>query len=102
MGKCKPGIPCYPGGDLVVYTSYPRGCTSSYPNCNSYPISSDNLIYTGSNLSNIGGNTNDTLTVIVQKINEKLSPTEILENIISLLNSDAELKAALCEALSDC
>ena len=97
-----PGTPCYAGSDVIVYTTYPRGCTSSYPNCNSYPISSDNLIYTGSNLSNIGGNTNDTITVIIQKINEKLSPTEMLENIISILNSNPTLKEALCEVLSDC
>lgn len=102
MAKCKPGMPCYKGNDLIVYTTYPKGCTSSSPSCNSYPISSDNLIYTGSNLSNIGGNTNDTFTVMIQKINEKLSPEEILENIISILNSNPTLKTALCEALSDC
>jgi len=99
MCKCK--SPCYVGGDVVVYTTYPKGCTSSSSKCN-YPISTNNLFYTGPNLPYTGISTNEILTTSFQKIDDKINPSNLLSQIIAVLNTNPTLKAALCAALSDC
>lgn len=102
MGKCIPGTPCYKGNDVIVYTTYPKGCSSSSSGPFSVPISSDNLYYSGSNQSNTGINTLDSITTSLQKINEVVDPENMIASIIQVLNNNPTLKAALCEALSDC
>lgn len=74
--NCLPGTPCYRGNDVIVYTTYPRGCTSSSSSnsCVAYPISSDNLYYSGPNLPYTGIQTGDTLTEALQKIDALFAP----------------------------
>ncbi len=92
-------MPCY-GADLVVYTTYPAGCASSTPGPFTLPLSSDDLIYSGPPLVYAGIDTNDTLTVSIQKIDEKLSPTELINLIITAIEGDDSLRSALCTALN--
>ena len=94
--SCLPGMPCYQN-DVIVYTTYPRGCGND-------PIklllSSDNIIYTGPNLPYTGIQTNDDLSESLQKIDNLLSPEELIGYIISILDTNPTLKADLQAALA--
>jgi len=106
MGKCLPGSPCYEGNDVIVYTTYPKGCTSSSSKNNSYvyslPLRSEDVYYSGPNLPYTGINTLDTLTSSIQRIDNTLNPQTLLEAILLVLQENPTLKAELCTILSDC
>lgn len=89
---------CYPPGN-PFFVKYPNGCGCSGQKC---PISSDSLYYAGPNLPWTGINNLDTITVSLQKIDEKINPTSILTQILDVLATNPTLKAQLCAALSDC
>jgi len=106
MGKCVPGTPCYRGNDVIVYTTYPRGCTSSSNNCSTspctFPISSDNLSYTGPNLPYTGIQTDDDITTALQKIDALLSSESIFDLFITAIDNNPTLKALLCTKIGEC
>ena len=106
MANCLPGMPCYQGNDVIVYTTYPKGCTSSsnLSNCYSYtlPLRSEDVYYSGPNLPYSGIKTEDTITTSLQKIDTLVNPTAILEAILLVLEENPELKTQLCSILSDC
>ena len=102
MGKCVPGMPCYQGNDVKVYTTYPKGCTTSTPSPYTFPLSSDDLYYAGPNLSYTGIQTEDTITVVLQKLDEYFKPESIFDLFITAINNDPALKAILCTKISEC
>lgn len=106
MGKCVPGMPCYSNeSSVIVYTTYPAGCSSCNPStggCVALPISSAYLYYGGPNLPYSGVNTEDTLTVALQKIDERISDVGIFEAFMAAIINDPELKARFCEQVLEC
>lgn len=102
MSQCVPGMRCY-DNSVIVYTTYPAGC-SNCTGCGTItlPISSSYLFYGGANLPYSGVNTEDTLTVALQKIDERLSDANIFSAFLSAISNNPELKIQLCEILSDC
>jgi hypothetical protein len=102
MGKCVPGMPCYRGGDAMVYTTYPRGCTTSESSPYTLPLSSDSLYYAGPNLPYTGIETEDDITTALQKIDELLSPAAIFDLLMSAIDNDPALKALLCTKIGEC
>lgn len=102
MAKCLPGTPCYKGNDVIVYTTYPKGCTSSSSSPLTLPISSDNLYYSGPNLPYTEINTLDDLTVALQKIDVKLSAESIFALLIEAIDNNPSLKTILCEKIDEC
>lgn len=102
MGKCVPGMPCYGGGDVKVYTTYPRGCTTSVSSPFTTPISSTYLYYAGPNLPYTGIQTEDTITEALQKIDVLLNPAEIVNAIITIIDTNPTLKALLCAKIGTC
>jgi len=99
MAKCVPGMPCY-DNSVIVYTTYPAGCQTEVPGPFTLPLSSDDVYYSGPNLSYAGINNTDSLTISLQKIDAKLSPTELINLIITAIQGDPVLRTALCTALS--
>lgn len=93
--NCLPGTPCYQN-DVIVYTTYPKGCNDPIK----LPLSSDKIIYTGPNLPYTGIQTNDDLSESLQKVDNLLSPEELISYIISILDTNPTLKAALQAALA--
>jgi hypothetical protein len=61
-------------------------------------ISSTNVLYIGPNLPNSGVNTNDSITVALEKIDNKLSAESILEAIAA----NPTLTAQLCAIINQC
>ena len=102
MAKCVPGMPCYRTNDLVVYYTYPKGCTTSQPSPHTLPLSSDDLIYTGPNLPYTGIQTDDEITKALQKIDVQLNPTVIFDLLIAAIDNNPSLKAILCAKIGEC
>jgi len=74
MGKCVPGMPCFGREkDVIIYTTYPKGCETLYPSPYTLPLSSDNIYYSGPELPNLQVNTLEGLTEILQKIDNKIA-----------------------------
>lgn len=94
--SCLPGMPCYQN-DVIVYTKYPRGC-----GCDpiTLPLSSDDILYTGPNLPYTGIQTNTDLSTALQRIDNLLSPEELIGYIVSILDTNPTLKADLQAALA--
>jgi hypothetical protein len=102
MSRCVPGMPCYKGYDVKVYTTYPRGCSTSQPSPFSLPLSSDDVDYTGANLPYTGIQTDDDITTSLQKIDEQLNPEEIFNNLLALLDANPSLLSELCTRVGTC
>lgn len=101
MAKCVPGMPCYNNG-VIVYTTYPAGCGTYTPSPFTLPLPSDDLYYAGPNLPYTGINTEDTITVALQKIDEQLSPEAIFDLLIAAIDNNPSLKVILCAKIADC
>jgi hypothetical protein len=97
--SCLPGMPCYQN-TVAVYTTYPAGCFP--PVFQGYPIDSDHIIYTGPNLPCSGVSNNDFLTVALQKIDSKICPAQLVDTILSVLETDAVARARFCAIVSLC
>lgn len=91
-------MPCY--DKLITYTTYPKGCSTSTPSPLTLPIRSEDVYYSGPNVPNSGTNTEDTVTVAIQKLDNKLAPSEIVAAVIAAIQADDDLRAALCAALN--
>lgn len=94
-------MPCYNNGEkVIVYTTYPKGCETSEPSAFTLPLGSGSIVYTGAALPNSGIEYADTLTVALQKLDNKLDPEEIVNAVISAIEGNETLRAALCAALN--
>lgn len=102
MAKCLPNMPCYKGGDVIVYYTYPKGCTTSTPSPYTLPLSSDDLIYTGPNLPYTGIQTDMTITESLQRIDVQLNPEVIFDLLIAAIDNNPTLKALLCTKIGEC
>lgn len=67
-----------------------------------YCIGTNNVKYTGPNLPNTGIETNDNVTVALQKIDSELDPTLLAQAILTAIGNSVQLKTALCALLSEC
>lgn len=92
-------MPCY-NNDVITYYTYPKGCSTTVPSPFTLPLSSVNVYYAGPDLPNSEIETGETITVALQKIDEKLTPSEIVAAVIAAIGSDNDLRVALCTALN--
>jgi hypothetical protein len=88
-------MPCYEN-TVTVYTTYPPGCGPVTT------IGSDHIIYTGPNLPCSGVSNNDCLTTALQKIDTKICPAQLVDTILTVLETDAVARARFCAIVSDC
>lgn len=94
--SCLPGMPCY---GPEVYAFYPRGCCGEPLTC---PVNSDIVIYSGPNLPSTGINTNDSLTVALQKIDVALSSDVLINTFLTGLATNPALQVAFCALVDQC
>lgn len=100
MSRCVPGMPCY-GGNVKVYYTYPF-CSTSQRCPTTLAISSNNLYYTGPNLPYTGIQTDDSLTVALQKIDVQLNPEEIFDLFITAIDNNPSLMSIFCSRIAAC
>jgi hypothetical protein len=67
-----------------------------------YCIGTNNVKYTGPNLPNTGIETNDNVTVALQKIDADLDPTVLAQAILTAIGNSVQLQTALCNLLNQC
>jgi hypothetical protein len=88
-------MPCYQN-TVEVHTTYPAGCGPVTT------IGSDYVIYTGPNLPCSGISNSDCLTTALQKIDTKICPAQLVNTILSVLETDAVARARFCGLVSFC
>ena len=86
--NCLPGTPCY---DAYYHPPGERCYTDSI-----------NVIYYGPNLPNTGINTGNNLNLILQKIDNKLSPESLATALVNAIASDPVLAVHFCTLVSNC
>lgn len=91
--SCVPGMPCYTQNVI-----YPTGCDS----CNTTVTSSDDVIYSASNLPNTGINFRDSLTLALQKIDAEFDPITLASTILATIATNYQTKALFCNLVSSC
>ena len=94
--SCHPGTPCYNGGTTV----YPKHC--GVDPCHVYKTNTDNTFYNGGNLPCTGVNTCDSLTTVLQKIDNKLCPTNLATAILNVILNNPGLLNQFCTLVSNC
>jgi hypothetical protein len=94
--SCHPGTPCYNGGTTV----YPKHC--GVDPCHVYKTNTDNTFYNGGNLPCTGVNTCDSLTTVLQKIDDKLCPTNLATAILNVILNNPGLLNQFCTLVSNC
>lgn len=67
-----------------------------------YCIGTNNVKYTGPNLPNTGIETNNNVTLALQKIDEALDPVELVQNIIIAINQNPSLQVMFCALVNSC
>jgi hypothetical protein len=67
-----------------------------------YCIGTNNVKYTGPNLPNTGIETNDNVTVALQKIDEALDPIELVQTLITAINQNPSLQVMFCTLVNSC
>ena len=88
-------MPCY---ESVIKIVYPPGCEPQ-----SFEIIDSNRVnYDGPNLSCTGIQTNDCLTVALQKLDEKICSDQFVEQIIQAIETNPTLKAYFCQVVTGC
>lgn len=95
--SCHPGTPCYNYGGTVVY---PRGC--GIDPCTAFKTGTDLVFYNGANLPCSGVNTCDSLTVALQKFDEKVCPEAIAQALFSALSNNLSLRNMFCTFVNNC
>ena len=89
-------MPCY---GPEIYAFYPKGCCNESLVC---PVNSNIIIYSGPNLPNTGINTNDSLTVALQKIDVALSSDALINTVLTGIATNPALQVAFCALVEQC
>lgn len=95
--SCVPGMPCYP----TTISYYPPGCENEMV-FKGYPITSTLVCYAGPILPVSGITSGDSLSVALAKLDNQLSPTELVINFISVLETNPSLFNLFCSVISGC
>ena len=91
--SCLPGTPCFGH----TQTTYPRGC--GLDPCTTFKTSTDLVFYTGPNLPCIDVHTCDNMSLILQKIDDALCGTNLVQNIINTLINNTEIFNQFCSQI---
>jgi hypothetical protein len=95
---CLPGTPCF---ENTVNAYIPQQCDNGWV-INNFPIPTSYSQYDGPNLPNSGANTKDNLNVVLQKLDNKLSASEIAEAFIAAVANDPNIAVAFCTLVNQC
>jgi hypothetical protein len=87
---CLPGSPCF------GQTNNKR---CGVDPCFQFKTGTDLVFYNGANLPNTGVDTCDSVSVVFQKIDEKLTPSTMTETIINTLSTNTVLRNQLKQIL---
>lgn len=93
---CLPGMPCY----CDVQFTFPKKCNNGW--LDAINLNTDLIIYNGSNLPCTGVNYQDNLTVIINKINDKLCPEALANAVLAIIQTNPTIAAQFCNLVNNC
>lgn len=92
---CLPGMPCFGGG-----TTSPKGC--GIDPCNMQTTGTDLVFYNGANLPCTAVDTCDSLTVALQKMDQKLCPDAIATALFLSITNNLSIRNIFCSLVNNC
>ena len=95
---CVPGTPCF---ENTVNAYYPKPCDNGWV-VDTYPIPTSYSQYDGPNLPNSGANNKDNLNVVLQKLDNKLSASEIADAFFAAIVNDPTVAVAFFTLVNQC
>ena len=93
--SCLPGMPCHDAYRIAFPFANSECCDTP---CST----SDKIIYNGQNLACTGIQSEDTVEVALQKIDNRLCSDEFISHIIVAIEENPVLKAYFCQLISSC
>lgn len=94
--SCLPSSPCYSNGTVV----YPRGC--GIDPCHAHKTGTDLVFYNGANLPCVGVDTCDSVTLALQKIDQKLCPEALALAILGAIANNVSINNMFCTLVNQC
>ncbi len=94
--SCLPGTPCYSHGTVV----YPRGC--GIDPCYTHKTGTDLVFYNGANLPCVGVDTCDSVTLALQKIDQKLCPDALALAVLGSITNNLSIRNMFCALVNGC
>jgi hypothetical protein len=93
---CVPGMPCYNITSMV----FPKKCNNGWLDC--LESDTDNIVYNGPNLPCTGINFKDTLTCVIDKLNDLLCPEALTSVILAIIQTNPEYNQLFCQIVQEC
>jgi len=93
---CVPGMPCYSITNVV----FPKKCNNGW--LDGLGLNTDLILYNGPNLPCTGINFQDTLTCVIDKINDLLCPEALTSVVLAIIQTNAEYNTQFCELVQAC
>lgn len=94
---CQPGSPCSP---IHVNSVYPKKCNNGW--FAGYPIPTNLICYNGPNLPNTGVNTSDNLNLVLEKMDNALTPEALVQTILQTIQATPSLNVSFCNLVNSC
>lgn len=94
--SCKPGSPCYQFGNATQ----PNGC--GVDPCHTWKTNTDLVFYNGANLPCSGVDICDTLTVALQKLDQKVCPDAIATSLFTSITNNLSIQNIFCTLVTNC
>jgi len=93
---CVPGMPCYSITNVV----FPKKCNNGW--LDGLGLNTDLILYNGPNLPCTGINFQDTLTCVIDKINDLLCPEALTSAVLSIIQTNEQYNTQFCELVQAC
>jgi hypothetical protein len=94
--SCFSGSPCYSHGTVV----YPTGC--GIDPCYTHKTGTDLVFYNGANLPCVGVDTCDSVTLALQKIDQKLCPDALALAVLGSITNNLSIRNMFCALVNGC
>lgn len=93
---CVPGMPCYSITNVV----FPKKCNNGW--LDGLGLNTDLILYNGPNLPCTGINFQDTLTCVIDKINDLLCPEALTSSVLAIIQTNPQYNEQFCELVQAC
>ena len=93
---CVPGMPCYSITNVV----FPKKCNNGW--LDGLGLDTDLILYNGPNLPCTGINFKDTVTCVINKINDLLCPEALTSVILATIQTNTQFNQLFCELVNNC
>ena len=87
---CVPGMPCYNINSTVVPKKCNNGWLDGCGSSDCLELNTNSIVYNGPNLPCTGINFKDTLTCVIDKLNDLLCPEALTSVVLAIIQTNPE------------